>query len=571
AGLEGGDRTLAERELTVRPGEVLSLDDVDDSATAIQQALVRNGYLDATVDPETGFNRARSIADVTFHVTPGAQAKIAQIVIEGDVRPFDVRTLAQQMRRRTGSAFRIREAREDAERMKNFLLRRDHRRADVDFIDYIYDRATHGVTLRYRANAGPKVRVEVAGVPRRAVRRLLPFRARNAEYSEDAIERAADQIVRAYQLRGHYHASVDTESRVQNGEWVTIFHVNPGVRYRLADVTFSGNIKLPDKELDDVVETSARGGFRRMIATLFRRPTGVTGEQLSDDRDALESYYRLQGFSEATVTTPNVVTNDAAATMTVEFPVTEGPQTIVADVHIEGNEKFSTERLPELQLEAGDPLNPQLHHENIVALQTFYADRGHTEVQVTDRVETSADKTSAKVAYVITEGPRVNVDEVIVRGNTYTDDEVALRRSNLDPGDPFSYTSILEAQRELYRLGIFQRVEIQPEQTGTTVGDRDVVIEVEEGRNLTLTGAIGLRAERGQQEGRGYDLQPRLALAAAHRNLFGTGRYFGIEAVGGTDEQEVFLTYREPFISRFDVPLQVQVYQSDDNTRPGAH
>jgi hypothetical protein len=36
----------------------------------------------------------------------------------------------------------------------------------------------------------------------------------------------------------------------------------------------------------------------------------------------------------------------------------------------------------------------------------------------------------------------------------------------------------------------------------------------------------------------------------------------------GRDEQEAFLTYREPFISRFNVPLQVQVYQADDNTAP---
>ena len=57
---------------------------------------------------------------------------------------------------------------------------------------------------------------------------------------------------------------------------------------------------------------------------------------------------------------------------------------------------------------------------------------------------------------------RVNVDEVIVRGNTYTDREVVLRKADVESGDPFSYTAMLEAQRELYRLGIFQRVDVQP-------------------------------------------------------------------------------------------------------------
>jgi outer membrane protein insertion porin family len=571
AGLRGGDRSVAERELTVRTGEVLSLDAVDDSARAVQEELNRNGFLEATVDPETEFNRARSIAAVTFHVTPGPEAKISNVILEGDTRPFDAKTLVQQMKRHTGSVFHLRDARSDAERIKNYLLRRDYRRADVDFVDYKYDTASHGVTLRYRATVGPKVRVEVAGVPRSAVRRLLPFRRRNAEYSEDVVDRAADDIVRAYQQRGYYNAAVDTESSLENGTWVTTFHVAPGARYRLESVTFSGNVKVPDKQLAEVVATSPKSGFfKRIISSIFRRPTGITSQQLSDDRDAIESHYRLEGFSEAVAATPVVATNDAAGTMTVDFPVTEGPQTIVTEVAIEGNEKFGKAKLPQIQIARGKPLNPQQYHEDVVALQSFYADRGYTEVQVSPRIELSDDKTEAKVTYVMAEGPRVTVDQVIVRGNTYTKDSVILRRSNLDPGDPFSYTSVLEAQRELYRLGIFQRVEVQPEQVGTSVSDRDVVVSVEEGKNLTLSGAVGLRFTRSQPKDKGR-LHERLALAAAHRNLFGTGRYLGLETVFSRDEQEAFLTYREPFIGHFDVPLQMQIYQTDDNTRTGTH
>jgi len=569
-GLRGADRTSALRELTIRTGEVLSLDDVDDSARAITEMLKRQGFLEAAVDPETTFNRARSLAGVTFHVTPGPLARIATVVIEGDTRPFDPAELILQMKRQPNDVFRARDARTDAERVKNFLVRRNYRRADVDFLESKYDPATHTVALRYRATVGPKVRVDVAGVSRKAVQRLLPFRRRNAEYSEDAVERAADDIRRHYQQRGHYRATVDTESSLEDGTWVTTFHVSPGPQYKLAGVTFSGNEKEPDKKLSEVVATTPKQGFfSRIVGAIFRRPTGVTNEQLSDDRDALESFYRLDGFSEATVATPAVSTNDAAGTMVVDFPIVEGPQMIVSEVRVEGNEKFPESQLPDIQIEAGAPFNPQKHHEDVIALQTFYADRGHTEVQVAPRVEPSPDKTSATVAYVITEGPRVNVDDVIVRGNTYTNDEVILRKANLDPGDPFSYTSILEAQRELYRLGIFQRVEIQPQQTGTSVSDRDVVITVEEGKNLTLSGSIGLRAAR--SETTDDAIRERIALAAAHRNLFGTGRYLGLETVLSRDEKEYFLTYREPFISRFDVPLQVQIYQADDNTRPQTH
>lgn len=566
-GVGRGDRTRSQRELTVRPGEILSLNDVDDSAAAVQEVLQQNGYLEATVDPETNFNRARSIADVTFHVETGPRAKVGSVVLEGQLAPFTEAQLIERMRRRPGKDFHLLEAREDAQRMKNFLVRRDYRRADVDFLGHTYDEATKQVALRYRAQVGPVVKVAVEGVPRSAVRRWLPF-ARNQEYSEDVVERAADRIVEGLQQRGHYLATVDTESALENNVWTTTFHVDPGQRYRLTDVSFIGNEKIEEDTLHGLVETTPRGGFKRVLQSLFRRASGVTRAQLTDDRDALESFYRLEGFSEATVGEP-AVTPRADGTLSVAFPITEGPQTLLASVRIEGNEKVEADDLPETRLKEGAPLNPQLLHDDVVALQTFYANRGHVEVQVAPRVDVSADKSMATVAYVVSEGPQVNVDEIVVRGNTYTDRDVVLRRAGLEPGDPFSYTRLLEAQRELYRLGIFQRVEVQAQQADTTVADRTVSVQVEEGRNLTLTGSVGLRAERGSEIGSGTELHERVAVAAAHRNLFGTGRYLGVEGVFSVEEQEAYITYREPFISRWNVPVQVQIFQSDDSTRPG--
>ena len=565
-GLSPRDRREAERELTVRRGEVLSLDAVDDSAAAIEEMLVQNGFLEATVDAETNFDRARNVADVQFVVTPGPLAKVATVLIEGNPAPFTSSELIARMNRKPGAAFRLDEARRDAGRMQNFLVRRDYRRADVDYLGHTYDPASHTVTLRYRAITGPRVEVAVTGVERRAVRRWLPF-ARNQEYSEDVIERAADRIVEGLQQRGHYHATVDTETSLENNVWTTTFNVSPGARYRLSDVRFDGNIRVDEDELHGIVATTPRGGFRRILATLFRRPTGVTRAQLSDDRDAIESFYRLQGFSQATVGEPNVQTR-ADGAMEVVFPINEGPQTLITGLHLEGNEKIVTDDLPRPQLGRGEPLNPQLLHEDVTALQTFYAERGYIEVQVTPRVTLSEDQTSATVAYVIAEGPQVDIDEIVVRGNTYTDRDVVLRRAGLSPGEPFSYTAMLEAQRELYRLGIFQRVDIQPTQTDTTVADRDILIQVEEGRNLTLTGSVGIRADR-TQVGGPTELHERVAIAAAHRNLFGSGRYLGLEVVAGRDEQEAFLTYREPFISRWNVPVQLQIFQSDDSTRSG--
>jgi outer membrane protein assembly complex protein YaeT len=563
-GLTKSMRDRAGRDLKVHTGDVLSLNAVDHSAVVVQQFLTDNGYLEATVDPETQFQRASSRAVITFRATPGPLARIGTVSIEGPIAPFTTAALLQRMRRGPGETFKLQDARRDADRMERSMIRDDYRKADIRYLGYKYDQASKTVALRYSATAGPKVRVEVAGVPRRSVRSVLPF-DKNQAYSEDVIDQAAEKITKLYQQRGYFNAVVDTQSGLQpDGTWVTTFKVNPGQKFRLAVVKFSGNQNVSDKKLAGVVTTSPQRGFRAFFATLFRHG-GVTREQIGADRDALESYYRLNGFSEVQVGSPVVTTEAASGTMAVEYPIVEGPQTIVSAVRIEGNEQVRAHDLPNLELRSGKPLNPQLLHADVMALQNFYADRGNAEVQITTRPDISADKRSATVTYVIAEGPRIKVGDIIVRGNTYTRSKVVIREADLKPGEPFSYTSVLEAQRNLYRLGIFQRAEVQPEQAGTATDQRNIVLQVEEGRDLTLSGSIGGT----KQTGRKWSL---LATASvANRNLFGTGRYIGLDLVRSTggERSEAFLTYREPFVGPYNVPLTFTLFNSSEQ-RPGA-
>ena len=576
-GVNNGDRERASHELTFHLGDVLSLNAVDHSAVALQSFLNRSGYLEAAVDPETTFSRGEGRAEVIFHVARGARALVGTVVIDGNVAPFKTEELVHQMKRGPGKSFELLTARSDAERMHTWLVRRDYRKSNVQFDKYTYDPATKQVALQYTATAGPVVKVEVAGVSRRSIRGVLPFR-RNQAYSEDVIDKATNDIVTTLQQRGFYTATTDTEESLKGNVWTTTFRVSPGPLFKLAAVSFTGNQKVPDKTLAPVVQTTAsRGVIRSLFSTIFRRATGVTRAQLSADRDALESYYRLHGFSEAQVAPPSVKTDPANHSMIVDFPITEGPQTLVADVRLEGTEQVATKDLPKIALKAGDPLDPQLEHADVITIQTFYADRGNVEVQVQPREEISADKTSTRITYVIAEGPTSKFGDIVVRGNTYTKPSVVLRTSQLTKGEPFSYTSILEAQRNLYRLGIFQRVEVQPEQAGTSVAERNVTISVEEGKDLSIAGSVGVTSGIS-----GNDTSPSLlgSVSVAHRNLFGTGRYLGLELVGTFNpnrgkvatggRQEAFLTYREPSVGPYNIPIQVTAFQSD-TLRRGAH
>jgi outer membrane protein insertion porin family len=561
-GMSSGERQSVARDLVVHTGDVLSLNAVDRSSLAVQSDLARRGYLDATVDPETRYGRSGNLANVIFHVIRGTAANVGTVTITGDPAPFQADQLIQKMKRGPGRRYDADQARNDANRIAEFLFGQDYRKADVRYLGQKYDAATKTVALSYRVATGPKVAVEVVGTPRDAVRKLIPFR-RNQSYSADVIDRGANRVLVEFQKRGYFQAAVDTDEELVGGNWVITYRVASGRRLTLARVDFAGNKQLSDRQLSKVITTAPSGGFQSTLASLIRRASGVTTQQLRDDRDRLESYYRIQGFAQARIA--DAVTKEIPGNgLEIAFPITEGPRTILSEVRVEGNEKVAGRDLPPLELKAGQPLNPQRLRDDLIALQAYYADHGYSEARVTYRPESSPDNTSARITYEIAEGPLIRIDEVIVRGNTYTKTPVVLRKAELTKGAPFSYGALLEAQQSLYRLGIFQRVDVQPQHAGVAVDTRDIVIQVEEGKDLTVSGAVGLSSG---VESTDRTLKPRGSVSVSHRNLFGTGRYLGFDAIAGADNQ-LFLTYREPFILNLDVPVQLSLFRTDDRSRP---
>ena len=89
---------------TYPAGHPMIADKVREADEAVQQHLARDGYLEATVDPETNFDRATSQAMVTFHVNRGPRAHVGQVVLEGNTAPFTQDEIIKQMKRGPGSA-----------------------------------------------------------------------------------------------------------------------------------------------------------------------------------------------------------------------------------------------------------------------------------------------------------------------------------------------------------------------------------------------------------------------------------------------------------------------------------
>jgi outer membrane protein insertion porin family len=166
---------------------------------------------------------------------------------------------------------------------------------------------------------------------------------------QSAVVAAIAAIQGAYRARGFTQAAVEPAlvTRAGNGgnadrRVVVGLDVREGPRTMVASVGFDGNTVLSAPALTAMIPVAP--------GRLYSESDIITA------RDAIDLEYRNRGY-ENIVVTPQVALGEDGTSADVRFAVVEGPQIIVDDIIIVGNERTSTETIErELLLRAGEPL-----------------------------------------------------------------------------------------------------------------------------------------------------------------------------------------------------------------------
>ena len=86
------------------------------------------------------------------------------------------------------------------------------------------------------------------------------------------------------------------------------------------------------------------------------------------------------------------------------------------------------------------------------------------------------------VTYTIAEGQRVEVDRLIVTGLEHTRPYILNRQIRIGSGDPMSQAAMVESQRRLYNLGIFNQVDMAIQNPEGIEPQKNVLFNLAEAR-----------------------------------------------------------------------------------------
>lgn len=519
----------------------------------LEELLNDRGFLGAKVDLRVSPPDERNRVVVTYLLQPGPAAQVGQITFEGDLGPFDAAQLTEELRRGVGEPYRRRRGRTDAERLQSWLVEQGYRTASVELVEESYRPQEALMDLTYRVEVGPEVRLEVVGVEREKLRKknLLPFLGEDG-YDEALVLQAEERIREFYQRQGHYGVSVEyLEKRTttpDGGAVLTlVLEVHPGEIYPLESLEFQGNESFPKERLLQLVETSPE----RFLGLADGH---LVSEVLAADLQNLRSLYALEGFVGTRVGPPEVDVRKGRIHLTI--PIEEGSRRRVEALSFEGIDAFPrTEVRRDFAPDEGGGYSETLLEDSLDALRARYDEAGYSQAQVSAVTEWNEDRSRVSITVQVLEGPQQRLGSVLVVGNRKTKSSAILRALDVRPGDPVSETRLLEMERNLYRLGIFNRVEAE-----FTAGDlgftrQDVLIRVTEGRTRSLNFEVGVDSDDGVRGLVGLGL----------RNVLGRAYTFSTDVRISQEDQRFRMTFEQPELRFLPYGMAYQLLLLDED------
>jgi len=190
-------------------------------------------------------------------------------------------------------------------------------------------------------------------------------------------------------------------------------------------------------------------------------------EEYQADKQLLIGKYNSLGYRDALIVKDSISKNPDG-TINIDLWIEEGPKYFIRSITWVGNTKYTTRFLDRLlRIGPGDiydqgALEEALTYDpNGSDIRSLYMDDGYLFFDVTP-VETRVDNDSVDIEIRMHEGKQATVGRVTIKGNTKTNDHVALREVQTRPGQLFSRDRLIRSQRQLAQLRYFDAEKLTP-------------------------------------------------------------------------------------------------------------
>jgi outer membrane protein insertion porin family len=531
-------------------GETFTRDRLDRALANIKQFMEANGYYRSAARAEERPDATTQQMAILFQMNPGPLARVGKVKVECDSEctPEEVQKAAKL---RPGNWVSIQSASKALERLRKRYQKRDRLLAQVRISERSYRPESNTVDFTLEINPGPKVAILVEGfkISRRVVRENVPVFQENT-VDTDLLNEGRINLLNYLQGLGYFDAKVELKGPPlsSGNELQIVYLVNAGARHKLVKVEITGNHYFRTAELRERMQVQPAG----RLFTYGRSNQRL----LAADVRGFENTYRANGFEKVKITSEVIddyqghENNEA-----VKINIEEGPQTLVGSFHIIGNVTFSAAQLEgEINTAPGQPFSDFRIAQDRDNILNYYFNRGFPRATFEATATPIPNEPNRMdVTFLISEGERVFVNHVYVSGIEHTRPYVVNRELQIAPGDPLSQIDMLQTQKRLYDLGIFNQVDTAVQNPNGNEPQKSVLVDVEEAKRYTFLYGFGMEFQTGQPSAIGTNqalgqtgVSPRASLGVTRLNFRGRDHTITFKGDVGSLQQRALVSYIAP-------------------------
>jgi len=576
------------RRVILRPGSALPVaaaeraELLENQVRRIEEYLHREGYFDSKIRIELKkLDRPHEI-DVVVHLDKGSSYRLGTLDVRGNeavpkdtidaffrhrilfyTKPFylqqfkkDVKELIQHYRQLGYYAVSVKH-----DFHKTYSLNREDRTVNIG----LYIRERRRVEVKFKGNLQ---------IHEKELRKQLTF-VESGSYDEHEIVRSAKALTHFYHTMGYFNAMVFSEAHLIGENALRVnFYIQEGLQYRVEGIQFSGNRHFTAGQLRSELSTKP---FPKKLSVIGLGSGGfITPTQLAQDEERIREAYKKAGYPDVGVESRVITAADDAqgvlkATLEAALPYRKGHQYVYVRFTIEEKNRVLLNQIRFLGADSdeaalrrlqtartGRPFSMDRIQDDLLEFKRHFSNKGFPYCTITTEIKASDDQKNVDVTYLIDRKKPVRIGPVFVRGNFKTREGVIRREIPFSQGDPFSFSRIEEAGRNLRSLGVFRSVRIQ------FLGLEDQLAEIP-----VIVTVIERFDDYGSMEiGGGFSTDNLYftSFSYQNRNLFGLAKSLELRGEVGAEIQSGRATYQDPRFLGTELIFEISAYGRTEET-----
>ncbi|SNS38409.1 Beta-barrel assembly machine subunit BamA [Granulicella rosea] len=492
--------SLLEYGSKLNPGVAFNDSDVSAGTDALKGVLQQNGYYQPKIVAKTERDDAGQQVNVTYTVDIGPQARIGAVKITGD----DPGVTEPQFRKKGKLKQRSKVNRQTTsnalDNMRKFYQKNNRLEATTTLRSSTYDPSAKTLNYEFQASQGPIVKVVVEGakVSKSRLHLLVPI-FEEGTIDNDLLNEGTHNIKDFMQQQGYFDVTVAVKviGDEKAPTRTVLYTVDKGLKHKVLTVEVKGNKYFGSELLKE--------SLRVQKADAYLRSGRYSQSLVTSDEKSMEALYRSNGFNQAKVTSSVKDTETVngkplkIAQIGVVYTVAEGPQQTFGGVDLHGVDPSRQDVVNGLlNARDGQPFSLITLSGDRDAILAYYLSNGFDQARIEVKQEVEGqDPSKTDVNFNVSEGKQVFIGHTLLSGIKHVKPDVVNQQLRVHPEDPLDQSALLETQRNLYNLAVFNEVVAAVQNPTGDAEQKNVLVQLTEAKRWDVTYGFGFEAQTG--------------------------------------------------------------------------